>query len=102
MDERPVALDWLREMGASPDLEPALELFASSIGRENPKEGLDWAAQITDAQLRERATVNIGRHWLARDPENANRWLEAENLPDSWKERIVSESKKFRPHPTRS
>jgi hypothetical protein len=96
MDDRTGALAWVRKTGVSPELDPALELFASATGYHDPTEGLDWAARIRNADLRERATVNVGRMWMARDQEAAEAWLETSDLPAPWKQRIMSEAKQRR------
>ncbi len=96
MNARADALAWLRETGGPPELEPAMELFASATGFEDPIRGLEWAERIESLDLRERAVVAIGRTWLAKDPDAALAWLESADLPASWRERIEAEGKSRR------
>jgi hypothetical protein len=98
MLDRPVALAWIRDQAISPDLDPALELFASATGFEDPVEGLEWAARIENDELRERATVNIGRIWFSQDRESAEAWLSSADLPAAWKQRIETDARRRRAH----
>lgn len=99
--DRAAALAWLPRTGASPELDPAVELYAVAIGFEDPLVGFDWAARIEDPDLRERATVNVGRVWMELDPKAAGAWLDAANLPSLWKQRIMGEDRRRRPTPKR-
>ncbi len=99
IEDRVGAIGWLRETGYAPDLDPAFELFASAVGFDDPGEGLDWAAGIQSLDLRERATVNVARIWMAQEPETAGAWLESADLPDPWKERILTEASRRRAIP---
>lgn len=94
MLDRQAALDWFRRVELGPALEPAMELYAIATGREDPNDALAWAARIENEELRERATVVVARRWMQRDAEAAREWLESASLPEPWRERIETESKR--------
>jgi hypothetical protein len=84
------AMDWMRGAELEPWLDPALALFAMSLSRRSPEEGLEWAARVHDEERRREALVRSARGWRATDPEAAQAWLDRSELPEQARERILA------------
>lgn len=80
---------WLDAAQANPATAPAVGIYALGVAREDPSAALAWAAKVADEPLRHRTLVQIGRTWMARDPEAARAWLAESELTPTERERVL-------------
>lgn len=74
------ALDW----AGQPDeqVAPVLDLYASAVGKSDPRRGLEISAGIADPTERRKIQMSLARAFLIRQPEVAPAWLEQNDLAD--------------------
>ena len=69
---------------------------AVAVAKNDPLAGLAIAEKISDPELRSQCIIDIGRDWYADDPGPATAWLEASELDNEQRERVVAPSKQGR------
>lgn len=82
------AFGWIQGRSMEPWLEPAFSLYARSMTRDRPKDGLELAARITDEDLRNMTTTVIARSWLRADRAAAEAWLADADIPEVVRKRV--------------
>lgn len=69
-------------------LEPAVEIYAAQLVKEDPHAALAWAGRIKDDTTRQRALVNVARFWRKHDQAAADAWLEQSPLSEEERESV--------------
>jgi len=82
------ALVWIQHAELERWSEPAFSIYARTMAKENPKEGLELVARFSDEALRNRLTTVIARAWVAKDPEAATAWLAKADIPADVRSRV--------------
>jgi hypothetical protein len=84
------ALAYVAEATVEPWLDPAISLYAKAImsDRNRTPEALDWAARISDPELRDTTTILVVRAWLLEDEPAAEAWIEQAELSDVVRRKI--------------
>jgi hypothetical protein len=63
---------WLREqLSHGAEVDQAVDMFARTVARKDPATALDWAAQISDPELRSRTAGALGELYRGRFPDAA-------------------------------
>lgn len=88
--DRESAWAWIRNAEPAPYLEPAVSLYAVGISKEDPQEGLEWAARVLDEDRHDVTLEAIGRAWLNRDPERARAWIEQSDMSEAARNRVFN------------
>ncbi|MGK0186012.1 MAG: hypothetical protein ACI9R3_001795 [Verrucomicrobiales bacterium] len=72
-------------MPPSDDRNFAINGFISGLAHQDGEAAVTWAAEITDAGMREAAMVRAGKQFFRQDSEAAIEWLAGSGLPEkSW------------------
>ena len=95
--DREGAWAWIRNAEPAPYLEPAVSLYAVGISKEDPLEGIEWAARVLDEDRHDVTLEAIGRAWLNRDPEPARAWIEQSDMSEAARNRVLNPPKRARP-----
>lgn len=80
---------WLDSMLPDPALDPAVAALVLRLSGSTPESAIAWAGRIEDEDLRRRSQVRVARGWLRADREAALAWLEASDLGDDLRQKIV-------------
>jgi hypothetical protein len=83
--DRAGALAFVSGSEIEPWLDPAVSLYAKALINEGParaREAADWAARISEPNLRDTTTILVGRAWLLADAEAAEKWAAEAELSD--------------------
>lgn len=86
--DQPAAMAWIAAQPPEPWQAPARFWQATNTGGRDPVEGMRLAAAIPDDELRSRAQYLILRGWRNREPEEANAWIAAHDLPETLLEKL--------------
>jgi hypothetical protein len=66
---------WLKEQPQGPHLDEARHSFVNAASEKDPQTAMEWAATITNPDLRVGATATAYQAWLNRDAEAAEQAL---------------------------
>lgn len=80
---------WLRSALPDPALDPAIRELVRKLAQSAPGEAVAWAAQLQDETERRASTFRAARLWLRDDPEAAQAWLAASDLPEAQRQAIL-------------
>jgi hypothetical protein len=75
MRDHEAAFAWIAGSEPQPWNEPALAVYTRAIAAERPREAMELAQRISDAELREGTTIVIGQVWVKNDRAAAEAWL---------------------------
>lgn len=78
---------WLNQFPPSPATDAPRETFAMQVQKTDPEAAIAWASTITDVNRRERATRDLVRSWIQREPDQARAWVDANNVSEGIKRR---------------
>jgi hypothetical protein len=85
------AADWLIEQQPpQPSLDPAVQGLVSTVMRSNPEGAMAWAGAISDPGLRTTTLLQVGKHWLRQNPQQATSYILAASLPPEVRARLLS------------
>jgi hypothetical protein len=74
---------WLLQETPSAELDPAVRAAVRRTNQDgSPKSAVEWAKRIEAAEVRENVIAGVVRAWVRREPEAAQRWLEASDLSE--------------------
>ncbi len=78
---------WLNQFPPSAATDAPRETFAMQVQKTDPEAAIAWASTITDTNRRERATRDLVRSWIQREPDLARQWVDQNNVSESIKRR---------------
>lgn len=90
--DREKARAWMRAQEPSPGLEPAYARFVGNLARQDPEEALELMRNVESEVERNLILTNVGIHKMGTDPEAARAWMEAENLPQDVRDKIIEKT----------
>ena len=67
-----------------------MSAFTRDITSSDPQAAAQWAATISDDNLRNSQMESAARDWLKSDPRNASTWIANSSLPDDAKARLLT------------
>lgn len=84
------AVNWLSEYPSSSLTDASAQIVARELVRSSPETAFIWAESITELNMRNMALRQVATQWMSRDPEKATAYIQASNLSEVEKERILS------------
>jgi hypothetical protein len=84
------ARHWLESAPAATPLDPALEVLAEVLARDEPEAAVACAARISDEERRERNLVAAAQAWFRSDPDAARAWLAESGLSEQAQREVTS------------
>ena len=73
-----------------PSRDQAVSAFTNRISSSDPRAAVQWAATISNENLRENQMETTARAWLKADPRNASTWISNSTLPEDTKTRLLN------------
>jgi hypothetical protein len=84
------ARHWLESAPAAAPLDPAVEVLAEVLARDEPEAAVACAGRIRDDARRERSLVSAARAWFRSDPDATRAWLADSGLSEQAQAEITS------------
>ena len=89
MKEDPQAAgDFLNSLGG-PVRDEAIGFFSTTLAYEDSGLALNWAATISNPQMRQSTEEQIANEWLKQNPAAAKGWIQNSSLPEADKTRLL-------------
>ena len=80
--------DFLNSLGG-PMRDEAVGFFSATLAYEDSALALNWAATISNPQMRQSAEEQIANEWLKQNPAAAKDWIQNSSLPEAEKARLL-------------
>ena len=80
--------DFLNSLGG-PMRDEAVGFFSATLAYEDSALALNWAATISNPQMRQSAEEQIANVWLTQNPAAAKDWIQNSSLPEADKTRLL-------------
>ena len=74
---------------SGPTRDEAVGFFSATLAYEDSALALNWAATISNPQMRQSAEEQIANEWLKQNPAAAKDWFQNSSLPEAEKARLL-------------
>ena len=64
--------EWLGRQAQGPELDRALQKFATAVAEKDPESAMAWADTVSDESKRAEAVKEVYKYWVGRDKEAAD------------------------------
>jgi len=81
---------WVSTLAAGDTHDVAVASYVNKLTLLAPDLAAEWAAEISDATLRQRQLEAVGEQWMASDAAAARVWLAQSALPETTKARLLA------------
>jgi hypothetical protein len=96
--QREEAAAWLEARQPTPDLRQVFIPYLDHlVAREKPERAIEIAWTAEDVATRDSLLKSVGKSWLRRDPEAAERWIQESDLPPGVADAILEAAATWKP-----